>query len=189
MQEKKDLRKYFMNKLSQISLPAYEDWSYRIAKHLYDDPYWKDAHLIAVTISKVPEVDTFQLIRKAWDEGKRIVVPKCEHHSRKLDFREITMFSQLESGYFGLYEPIPKETKKVSPEDIDLVIVPGLAYTEKGHRLGFGGGYYDRFLENYQGYTLSLAFQSQIVQELPVEEHDKRVEKIISEAGVVLNGD
>lgn len=188
MQEKRELRKKLMDELSQIALPAYEEWSYQIARRLYNDPYWKDADLIAVTISRVPEVDTFQLIRKAWEEGKRIVVPKCEHHTRKLDFREITKFSQLEKGYYGLFEPIPQETKRVLPESIDLVIVPGLAFTDKGHRLGFGGGYYDRFLENYQGNTLSLAFLKQIVQELPVEGHDRCVDKIITDAGVVLNG-
>ena len=145
--------------------------------------------LFRSTISKTPEVDTFQIIRKAWEQGKRIAVPKCEPKSRALEFRELKRFSQLETVYFGLYEPIVSETKSVDHEEIDLVVVPGLAYSKNGYRLGFGGGYYDRFLANYQGNTLSLAFQKQLVAELPVENHDLAVEKIITEAEVILSGD
>lgn len=188
MKEKQQLRKVVMSELAKISLPTYEDLSFQIAKRFYEDVYWKNASLIAITISKVPEVDTLQLIRKAWEQGKKVVVPKCEHKSRKLDFRELTRFSQLESGYFGLYEPIESETKSVDANEIQLVVVPGLAFSRNGSRLGFGGGYYDRFLENYQGNTVSLAFQQQLIPELPTEAHDKVVKKIITEAEIILSG-
>ena len=75
-----------------------------------------------------PEVDTFQIIRKAWDEGKRIVMPKCLPKDRKMDFRILDRFDQLESVYFGLLEPIESKTVRVDPEEIDLLIVPGIAF-------------------------------------------------------------
>ncbi|HAQ06621.1 MAG TPA: 5-formyltetrahydrofolate cyclo-ligase [Bacillus bacterium] len=189
MEEKKELRKLIKKTLSELTLPLYEDLSYQIAHRLYEDVSWKSASTIGITISKSPEVDTFQLIRKAWEQGKRIVVPKCEANSRSLNFRELTRFSQLETVYFGLYEPVVGETKSVDPVEIDLIVVPGLAFSKNGYRLGFGGGYYDRFLQNYQGNTLSLAFQKQLIPDLPIETHDIAVGKIITEAEVIFCGD
>ena len=87
--------------------------------------------VIGITISIPPEVDTYQIIRNAWDEGKRIVIPKCLAENRQMDFRELERFDQLESVYFGLLEPIESETNLVEPKDIDLLIVPGIAFDQK----------------------------------------------------------
>jgi 5-formyltetrahydrofolate cyclo-ligase len=183
--EKKQLRRQLKEELSALSLPLYEHWSFQIAQQLYKDEFWEKAATVAITISRFPEVDTWQIIRKAWEQGKRIVIPKCEAKSRTMDFRELTVFSQLESVYFGLLEPIVSETSSVPAEEIDLVIVPGAAYARSGYRLGFGGGYYDRFLANYHGNTLSLAFEKQLINSLPIERHDIPVRKIISNKEVI----
>ena len=189
MDAKKNLRKTIKAKLSEISLPQYLDHSYNVAQQLFQNDEWIEASTVAITVSKSPEVDTFQIIRKGWETGKRIVIPKCEPNSRELDFRELKRFSELESVYYGLYEPIVSETKPVSPDGIDLVVVPGLAFSKNGYRLGFGGGYYDRFLANYQGKTIALAFKDQIVSEVPIESHDIPVGKIITNEGVIIIGD
>lgn len=189
MDAKKDLRKSIKAKLSELSLPQYEDLSYKVAQQLFQTDDWNEASTVAVTVSKAPEVDTFQIIRKGWEQGKRMVVPKCEPKSRRMDFRELKRFSELESVYYGLFEPIVSETNSVSPDEIDLVVVPGLAFSKSGYRLGFGGGYYDRFLANYQGNTVSLAFKNQIVSEIPIESHDIPVGKLITSEGVIVIGD
>lgn len=177
---KKDLRKNLQEQLSSISKPYYEHYSYLISQQLYNDEDWKNAKTIGITISNPPEVDTFQIIRKAWEEGKKVVIPKCYPKERKMAFRKLSYFSQLESVYSGLLEPIETETEEVLKDEIDMLIVPGLAFTEEGYRLGFGGGYYDRYLKDYNGKTISLAFQVQILSVLPIEEHDIPVGKIIS---------
>ncbi len=189
MDAKKTLRKYIMEKLSELKLPEYEDQSYQIAQRLYRSDEWISAETVAVTVSKAPEVDTLQIIRMGWEQGKRMVIPKCEPKSKGLDFRELKRFSQLETVYYGLLEPIVNETVSVGGDDIDLVVVPGLAFSDSGFRLGFGGGYYDRFLADYHGYTVSLAFKDQLVNELPVESHDIPVQKIIHSEGVIKIGD
>ena len=171
---KKVLRKEIKERLSSISKALYEHRSYLIAQELYKDPLWQSAHTIGITVSAPPEVDTYQIIRKAWDEGKRIVTPKCLPKDRLMD----------ESVYFGLLEPIESKTVRVDPEEIDLLIVPGMAFEKDGFRMGVGGGYYDRFLQAYQGNTLSLAFQEQIVDDLPKEAHDIPVAKIITNEGI-----
>ncbi len=77
----------------------------------------------------------------------------------------------------NLREPIPALTEEVNADEIDLQIVPGVAYTERGERIGYGGGYYDRYLMHYKGKTLSLAYSFQMVDHIPIEPFDKNIEK------------
>lgn len=184
--DKKILRKEMKEKLLSISKPLYEHKSYIIAQELLKEPLWKSAHTIGITISKFPEVDTYQIIRKAWEQGKRVAVPKCFANERKMDFRQLNLFNQLESVYYGLFEPIEAQTNYIAPNEIDLLFVPGLAYDTNGYRIGFGGGYYDRFLETFNGHTLSLAFSEQIIDHIPKEQHDIPVEKIITNEGSIF---
>lgn len=183
MKEKNQLRNKIRERLKQIPKPLYEHYSYSIAQQLYKDPLWQSSSIIGITISIPPEVDTYQIIRTAWAEGKRIVVPKCLAENKQMDFRELQRFDQLESVYFGLLEPIEAETVSVEKENIDLLIVPGLAFTQEGYRTGVGGGYYDRYLQHYQGHTVSLAFHEQLVSSVPIEPHDIPVEKVITNKG------
>lgn len=185
LEDKKIIRKNIIEALSLIKKPQYEQLSYEIANNLYSDTYWKEAKTIGVTVSKTPEVDTFQIIRRAWEEGKQVVVPKCLPKTKEMSFRLLSRFDQLETVYYGLFEPIECETQEVTPSKIDLIIVPGVAFSDRGYRIGFGGGYYDRFLATYTGHTVSLAFDPQLISTLPVEEHDIPVEKIITSKKVI----
>jgi 5-formyltetrahydrofolate cyclo-ligase len=184
---KKELRKEIREKLQNLSAEKYNEQSNAIAQSLYKEEGWKSASTVGITISKRPEVDTYQIIRQAWEEGKRIVVPKCFSKERRMDFRVLESFDQLETVYFNLLEPIESKTTLIDPKEIELLIVPGLAFTKGGFRLGVGGGYYDRFLEYHQLRTLSLAFHQQIVSEIPLEEHDIPVMKIITDQGSYTN--
>jgi 5-formyltetrahydrofolate cyclo-ligase len=178
--EKNKLRKEVKEKLSEMAKQEYEHYSYQLASRLYNEESWKKADTIGITVSRFPEPDTLQIIRRAWEEGKRIAVPKCFPSDRRMEFRRLSSFLELESVYFGLLEPIEAVTEQVVPEEIGLMIVPGLAYTSDGRRLGFGGGYYDRYLAGYGGDTLSLAFSIQMIPELPVEPHDRKIGRVIT---------
>lgn len=94
-------------------------------------------------------------------------------------FRQITNFDQLETVYMSLREPIPALTVETEANEIDLLFVPGVAYTRRGERIGYGGGYYDRYLLQYEGKTLSLAFDFQIVSYIPIESFDQNVQKLL----------
>ncbi|WP_147532359.1 5-formyltetrahydrofolate cyclo-ligase [Bacillus marasmi] len=182
---KKQLRQVMKHNLSLIDKPQYEHLSYQIAQALFQDPDWQNAKIVGVTISNPPEVDTYQIIRKAWEHGKTVVAPKCNPLTKELQFRKLETFSELESVFYGLYEPKEDSTVEIPGDEIELLLVPGLSFNRQGYRLGFGGGYYDRFLQNYHGVTISLAFAVQVIEGIPVETHDFPVSKIITNDEVI----
>ncbi|QKE09162.1 5-formyltetrahydrofolate cyclo-ligase [Bacillus cereus] len=188
-EEKLRLRKQIIEHMNSLSKERYTTLSEQIAFSLYEKKEWAEAKTIGITLSMENEVNTYPIIEKAWKEGKRVVVPKCNKETRTMSFRQISNFDQLETVYMNLREPIPALTEEVNADEIDLQIVPGVAYTERGERIGYGGGYYDRYLVHYKGKTLSLAYSFQMVEHIPVEPFDKNVEKIITEKGtMVKNG-
>ncbi|MES5864845.1 5-formyltetrahydrofolate cyclo-ligase [Bacillus wiedmannii] len=188
-EEKVRLRKQIIEHMNSLSEERCTTLSEQIAFSLYAQKEWAEAKTIGITLSMENEVNTYAIIEKAWEEGKKVVVPKCNKGTRTMSFRQISNFDQLEIVYMNLREPIPARTEEVNADDIDLQIVPGVAYTERGERIGYGGGYYDRYLVHYKGKTLSLAYSFQIVEHIPVEPFDKNVEKIITEKGtMVKNG-
>ncbi|WP_175991040.1 5-formyltetrahydrofolate cyclo-ligase [Bacillus sp. Marseille-Q1617] len=186
--DKKAMRKNQLAALMAISPLDYEQKCYVIEQRLFQTEGWKNSEVIAVTVSKQPEVNTWNIIKRGWEEGKKICVPKCKPSTKELTFYELISFTALEKVYYDLYEPVPSLTNQVHKEIIQEVIVPGLAYTKKGYRLGFGGGYYDRFLSGYNGRTLSLAFDEQMVDSLPVESFDVPVDEIITESATIQCG-
>ncbi|EMY4797822.1 5-formyltetrahydrofolate cyclo-ligase [Bacillus cereus group sp. Bc002] len=188
-EEKLRLRKQIIEHMNSLSKERYTTLSEQIAFSLYEQKEWAEAKTIGITLSMENEVNTYPIIEKAWEEGKKVVVPKCNKEARTMSFRKISNFDQLETVYMNLREPIPAFTEEVNADEIDLQIVPGVAYTERGERIGYGGGYYDRYLMHYKGKTLSLAYSFQMVDHIPIEPFDKNVEKIITEKGtMVKNG-
>ena len=111
----------------------------------------KIAANIGVTISRFPEVDTQPIIEAAWKWENKIAVPKCIRETKEMDFRLLTSFDELETVYMDLLEPIVEQTESMGKEEIDLQIVPGVVFSNEGYRIGFGGGYYDRYLKDYKG--------------------------------------
>lgn len=177
-EEKLRLRKQIIEHMNSLSKERYTTLSEQIAFSLYEQKEWAEAKIIGITLSMENEVNTYPIIEKAWEEGKRVVVPKCNKETRTMSFRQISNFDQLETVYMNLREPIPALTEEVNADEIDLQIVPGVAYTERGERIGYGGGYYDRYLVHYKGKTLSLAYSFQMVEHIPVEPFDSLVDRL-----------
>jgi 5-formyltetrahydrofolate cyclo-ligase len=180
--EKITKRKAVLAELQKMDEKDYQKKSRAIRSRLMEDPAFQEAATIGVTIASFPEVDTIPLIEFCWKNGKRIAAPKCNPLTHTMDFYEIKDFGQLETVYMKLKEPKVAETKYVSPEQIDLMIVPGVVFSPSGFRIGFGGGYYDRYLASYPGITRSLAFDVQISDSVPIEVHDVPVAGIHTES-------
>ncbi len=180
------IRKAVLGKLDQLTPDEYEDKSGRISGRLGADSIFTEAKSVALTVSRGREVDTRRIIEACWRAGKEVSVPKCNPETHSMVFYKITSFAQLEMVYLDLMEPIAKQTVPVNPEDVDLVIVPGVAFAASGYRIGYGGGYYDRYLHGFAGQTVSVAFEAQVLEHIPVDSHDIPVNKIITEERVII---
>lgn len=178
---KKDRRLAMLQRLNEMDVAEHQGKSEQILKNLMKQAVYQRADVIGVTLSRFPEVDTLLLIQAAWNDGKKVAVPKCIRKTREMDFRLLTSFDELEVVYMDLQEPIAEKTISVKPEQIDLQIVPGVVFSKEGYRIGFGGGYYDRYMANYSGASISLAFACQTGYDIPVEKHDIPVQLMITE--------
>lgn len=150
-----------------------------IHTYVRDLPIWKTATSIAVTMSLPLEVDTIRLIEWAWREGKQVLVPKVKQQT--MTFHAIRSFEEVAPGVRGILEPTTNPEETIP----DLCIVPGRVFDEHGYRIGWGGGYYDRFLPEYAGETIALAYSLQVYAQIPIEEHDVPVNFIVTEEGVI----
>lgn len=145
----------------------------------------KNAQTIAVTISNFPEVDTMHLIEALWKMDKKVAVPRCDPKTRTMTFYIFDNEEQLETVYMDLKEPIPSKTKQVHAEEIDVIIAPGIVFDRSGYRIGYGGGYYDRYLAQFDRTVIAMAFDMQIVEKVPTDAYDLPVGKIITEEHII----
>ncbi|WP_144511086.1 5-formyltetrahydrofolate cyclo-ligase [Bacillus sp. FJAT-22090] len=182
---KLDQRKNMKDRLAELKMDLYSAYSKEIENHFLIEENVQNASVIGMTISSFPEVDTKGIIQQLWKMGKTVVVPKCTSKDRSMTFYKIESYDQLETVYMQLLEPNPLLTTKVAREEIDLLVVPGIVYSKKGCRIGYGGGYYDRFLMNYAGQTMSLAFDFQIVEKVMREPFDLPVDTIITNKEII----
>lgn len=182
--EKSRLRKNAKTNLLQVSTEERTEIESALAKHLFSSEFWRKAEVIGITVSQQHEWNTKTIIDKAWLQDKKVCVPKCYPNTRDMMFYQLAHYDQLESVYVNLLEPKVNETRLVEKRKIDLLIVPGLLFDVRGFRIGYGGGYYDRYLREFEKPTVSMAIEKQLVAELPTEPFDIPVDYIITEQGL-----
>jgi len=179
--DKTTLRNEVREALANMSATTYRDQSFAVAKKVLQEPYIIEANTIGITISNKPELDTIHLIEALWQLGKKVAVPKCNAKTREMSFYAIESFAQLETVYMHLREPIPTECEFVDANEMDIILVPGVVFDIKGYRIGYGGGYYDRYVLNYKkGKLMSLLFDEQLYEQVPIENHDCPVDFIFT---------
>lgn len=179
--DKQILRQKMIAFLKSISSEDKAAIEKKLEGNLFRSEEWKTAKRVGVTLSQGFEWNTLGIIERAWQEGKLVSAPKCIPQDKAMIFYDFTHLEQLEKGFYNLIEPKPQETKEVSKTAVDLVLVPGLIFDAKGYRVGFGGGYYDRFLKDFPNQTVALIYSKQVTDELPIEPFDVPVQKIITE--------
>ena len=148
---------------------------------------YKDARLLISYCAKDDEVQTRPIIERALEEGKRVAVIVTDVPSKTLSFSEIKSFEdELAPGAFGILEPRPECVRPVSIAQADVVLVPLVAWDEKGHRLGYGAGYFDRALAGAKRTTkVGLALESQRLPQIPESRHDVPLDVIVTDKRVV----
>lgn len=178
-------RRTMRERLKNMSFDMFKQKCTSIYAKLYQETIWKQACTIGITVSILQEVDTRPIIQHAWERGKCVAVPRTNPQLHSLEFYAIQSFSQLEKGYAGIMEPHPKRAEKINDEMIELLFVPGIVFDKQGYRIGYGGGYFDRYLKQFNYETISLLFACQLVDSIPRELYDLPVKRMITEDEVI----
>lgn len=184
---KKELREQMRAQLATLPAAERVEKSHQICRWVIESEVFRQASVVMAFLSMPHEVDTTGIILQAWRQGKTVAVPKVSWAQRHMLPVEIqSLESGLEACSHGLRNPtggVP-----VPYEEIDLVLTPGLAFDAKGHRLGRGGAYYDRFFQSpgLSAARWGLAFSLQVVEEVPIGPGDEPVDAIVTENGILM---
>jgi 5-formyltetrahydrofolate cyclo-ligase len=156
--------------------------SAEIEARLFGQSEFRSAAVIMFFASFQSEVETHHMIRRALAEGKRVVLPRVK--GKELELLEIENYERdVAPGAWGI--PEPERGRPVELKDIGLIVMPGAVFDVRGNRIGYGGGFYDKLLPLYTGRTVALAFELQIIPEVPAAAHDIPVHMIITEKRII----
>ena len=176
---KSELRKQVLHEMKDLPREQKQAMDQALTDQFLEHPFYQEAKIIATYLSFPHEFQTQELIEQALKDGKKVLIPKTYPKGR-MDF-VVYDPQQLVKTSFGLLEP-QGDLEVVDASQIDLIHVPGLAFTTEGYRIGYGGGYYDRYLKHFSGYTFSTVYPCQIKDFIP-EKHDIPVQEVLIDEG------
>ena len=179
--DKADIRRQVKKLRNEMSQDDCRRRSESICQRFFSLDSFAENNCICAYISKGNEVDTIPIIEKAWSEGKSVYVPKV--YGEIMHFIRIDSFDDVAKGNFGIMEPVSDDIS--DPED-GVIIMPGVAFDAELNRIGFGGGYYDRYLESHDNLLkVALAYDFQIVRHIDSEENDIKPDLIVTEKHII----
>ncbi|MBI2659134.1 5-formyltetrahydrofolate cyclo-ligase [Candidatus Woesearchaeota archaeon] len=181
---KNQLKESILEKRNSLSREEILEKSNQIKINLFSLGHYKKSKTVMFFASFSSEVHTHDMVKESL-KNKTVVLPKVAQH--EIEPSVVIDFDNLIPGKFGIPEPI--EAMKIAHKNIDLVLVPGIAFDKEGHRIGYGYGYYDKFLRKApKAVKIGLAFDFQLVDKIPKETHDVPVDMIVTEKRVVQCG-
>jgi 5-formyltetrahydrofolate cyclo-ligase len=182
---KKDLRIRLQTNLAVLTADEVHQRSRQACNLLFAQPEFERAETIMVFLSLPTELNTAPLVLRAWQLGKRVLAPRVSQEQRRMMPIEIrSLPNHIEDTQWNLRQPLVGNPVPLST--IDLVVVPGLGFDQAGNRLGRGGGFYDRFLARaeFAGSTCAVGFEQQVLEVIPTDPHDIRVDMLVTEQHV-----
>lgn len=180
-EEKIELRNKILSLRNALYLKYKMKLDEKIYNNLFNDELFIKAKNIFIYIGFGTEVDTKPIIKKALNENKKIYIPKIYKDDKSMKAIRLNSFDDLKENSMGILEPI-EDNDFINKKDIDLIIVPGVVFDEKGNRIGYGGGYYDRYLSEIQSKNnkLVLAYEFQVLDCIIEEDHDIKMDYILT---------
>ena len=178
---KKRLREKNKEKRNNLNSKEKLELDNKIFKKLISLNSYKNAKMIVTFVSTSIEVDTHRLIEYSLKQGKIVVVPRCIDGTSEMEFYRIKSMQDLEVATFKVLEPIVDRCEKITKFINSICIVPGLIFDMKGNRLGYGKGYYDRFLKNYRNTTIGVCYSFCTINKLFTGRYDKPVDYLITD--------
>lgn len=179
MEEKNAFRKAALK--SRAKIENRKEKSEQIAKKLIATKIYKEADAIFAYMSYRSEVDTKSVILQALLDAKVVALPRVIRQTNTMVFCKIRSLSDCEAGSYGILEP-KADCPVIEPTHKNLILVPGCAFTRDGMRMGYGGGYYDRYLQAYSdAITVGYAFEEQLFEAIPCEIHDRQLDFVVTQ--------
>jgi 5-formyltetrahydrofolate cyclo-ligase len=185
--QKKSLRNVMRDALKQMKAEDVFESSLAAGKIVTEMPEFKKASIVMAYKAFGSECDPAYIVRTALENGKQTAYPVCLPGNVLAACIPFDESCFIRSDY-GIMEPDLKRTKRAAPEEIDLIIVPGLAFDRSCRRLGRGAGFYDRFLQGAPAYKVGFAHDNQIIENIPSELHDVIMDAVASPFGVLYRG-
>jgi 5-formyltetrahydrofolate cyclo-ligase len=180
-EQKKDLREQSMQFRRNLSAEEKAALDKKILRRVLALREYAGADVLYTYVSKPLETDTLSLITAALDAGKRVAVPRCLPETVGMEFYEIVSVDDLAPGTYGVLEPVPERCRPVRTSRRAVCVVPGLSFDSQGYRLGYGKGYYDRFLADFRGFTVGLCYSGCVRWNLPHGFYDRSVDILATE--------
>ena len=187
-EKKQDLRKKIEKKLIALSKEDIRKKLKRIENQLFEFPNFMEAEMALLYLNRAQEVDTRQILKRCKQAAKAIILPYFNSSANGVQFFKVNdIITDLKPGPGNVLEPAPDRCKLVKIGDIDIAIIPGIAFDEKGARLGDGSGRYDRFIPRLPATArkVAIALEEQITSSIPMESHDKYVDIIITDNRII----
>ncbi|MAL16318.1 MAG: 5-formyltetrahydrofolate cyclo-ligase [Balneola sp.] len=183
---KQKLRDKVLEERSHISEAVWQQSSHKIIETLQSTDFYKEAKVVHtyLSLNSRREVATDPLIESLFNSDKRVVVPITHFQSGTLTHTEIDSTSELEANKWGVREP--RDSDNFDIAELDLIIIPLAAADRKCNRLGYGKGFYDRFLKKTKAKKVGLVFSDFLFDEIPTEEFDEKLDVIITEEEVIF---
>ncbi|MFO7678215.1 MAG: 5-formyltetrahydrofolate cyclo-ligase [Thermoplasmatota archaeon] len=183
---KHDERKKLLKKRMQLSFSEVTQKSNQIKKTLFSLEIFHASSSILYYISYGKEVDTHKMIQESLAVGKNVIVPKVLPNNGTLLLSRLLSWNDLEKGCYGILEPTQNSIRQIDINMVDLIVVPIVGFDLQRNRIGHGKGYYDKLLyKNQHIPTIGLAFECQMVNDIDKEDHDIKIDMIITEKRII----
>ena len=190
LRDKKEVRSFVLAKRAELHEEARKKKSLDIQNIVLAMPELIQAQTIMLFMDFRNEVETDRLVHYVLNAKKRLVLPRCASEGELILYHVQDLEENIEIGKWGIREP-KEDCPRITPQEIDFVLVPGVAFDKDGNRLGYGGGYYDRFMKKLRGHVprIGVAFQCQIVDHIPTEPFDLKITTMVTEKGIYCDQD
>ena len=186
-EEKRRLRARYKKLRAQCPADVKQRLDKALTANLLGLAEYRDCETLFIFVSSPIECETRGIILDALKKKKKVAVPRCADRSGRMDFYYIRSLDELSPGTFSLLEPDPEKCERVADLSKGLCVVPGLCFDLEGYRVGFGKGYYDRFLDEFGGVTVGICYAKYTLKQLPRGAHDRRTDIIVTEKFINRN--
>lgn len=183
--EKNNIRQQYMSLRQKMQRFEKRDADLKILKRILVSHHYKKAKTLLCFVSTKDEVDTHALIKQAFIDGKTVAVPKCINKKGSMHFFVINSFDDLKKSNFGILEPDKETSKRLLDFTDSICILPGFVFDKYGIRIGYGKGYYDRFLSKYQGKKIGVCYDNCMTDLLPRGKYDVAADMVVTQIGII----